>query len=565
MDAELAILTPVPRRVEPGMQIGTYEVLLCVARGGMASVWAARQNGARGFTRLVALKTVLPELAEPEFEAMFVDEARVAARIHHPNVCDIFELIEDSGILALSMEWIDGDTLNSVIDARGQQPVLDARIGAHIVAQVACGLHAAHVLCDESGAAMQLVHRDVSPQNILISRDGHVKVTDFGIAKALGGTREATAVGQIKGKLSYMSPEQAEGGALDHRSDIFSLGVVLYQATVGTHPFRRDNESRQQLLLRLLLDPIAPPSLLLPGYPAELEAIVLRALDRDPAQRFATADEMRRQLQEWLVRTGPLVTEHHIAQVLAQRVGPAMAKRSERIQRSLRGSRQLLDTGTGTRSRAASGLAASLEVAEPARASPAAAPAGKAPEVSAISVVAQTGSVVRPDLTFVPTMSGVGDPARVALRSRTRRLVIGLGAAGVAILGALFVAGSPVSLATLFGRGEPQLAPTAAAMPSAADPIAAVPIAAVSSAAVSATPGRPAPPRAAASASANSKPESKKRTRPEPLPARSTKSINAALGKSASPEATKAPAPSASRAPSRAPPAPRIGPLEDEL
>lgn len=144
------------------MQLGSYEVLLCMARGGMASVWAARQHGARGFSRLVALKTVLPALAEPEFEAMLVDEARVAARIHHPNVREIFELIEYGGVLALSMEWIEGDTLNRVLDAPGQQPVLDARIAAQIVAQVACGLHAAHELRDECGTPMQLVHRDVS-------------------------------------------------------------------------------------------------------------------------------------------------------------------------------------------------------------------------------------------------------------------------------------------------------------------------------------------------------------------------------------------------------------------
>src|SRR6187399_766029 len=153
MSAPLAASGAFPGVVEPGMRLGSYEVLLCIARGGMASVWAARQHGARGFNRLVALKTVLPELAEPEFESMFLDEARVASRIHHPNVCEIFELVEHAGVLALSMEWVDGDTLNTVINNREQQP-LDARVAAHIVAQVACGLHAAHELRDESGMPM---------------------------------------------------------------------------------------------------------------------------------------------------------------------------------------------------------------------------------------------------------------------------------------------------------------------------------------------------------------------------------------------------------------------------
>jgi hypothetical protein len=333
------------------MMLGSYEVLLCIARGGMACVWAARQHGARGFNRLVALKTVLPEFAEPELEGMFLDEARVAARVHHPNVCEIFELVEHEGVLALSMEWVDGDTLNGIVNARSQQP-LDPRVAAFILAQVACGLHAAHELVDENGVPMQLVHRDVSPQNILISRAGHVKVADFGVAKALGGSREETAIGKVKGKLSYMSPEQAEGNPVDRRSDIFALGVVLYLATVGAHPFRMAGETREQQLMRLIVGSFTPPSAIVRGYPRELEAIVLRAMSSNPAERFATADEMRCRLQEWLMRSGPLLTEQHIAQVLSERVGPAIVARAERIQRCVRASRRVdkLDvrpTGSG--------------------------------------------------------------------------------------------------------------------------------------------------------------------------------------------------------------------------
>jgi eukaryotic-like serine/threonine-protein kinase len=313
------------------MRLGSYEILLCIARGGMASVWAARQHGARGFSRLVALKTILPELAAPDLDGMFLDEARVTARIHHPNVCEVFELIEHRGVLALSMEWVDGDTLNNVIQSRPKDPALDPRIAAQIVAQVAYGLHAAHELRDDRGAPLQLIHRDVSPQNILISRTGHVKVTDFGVAKSLGGVRETTAIGKIKGKLSYMSPEQAQGQVIDRRSDIFSLGVVLYVATVGSHPFRRTGESRHQQLSRLLTNRVKPPSEVVKDYPAMLEAIVLRALSSNPADRFASADEMARALQDWMLSSGPLVTDHQVAMMMLERAGAAILERSERI------------------------------------------------------------------------------------------------------------------------------------------------------------------------------------------------------------------------------------------
>ena len=318
-------------KVEPGARIGPYEILLCVGRGGMASVWAARQHGARGFNRLVALKTVLPDLAAPDLDGMFLDEARVTARIHHPNVCEVFELIEYQGVLALSMEWVDGDTLNNLLNGRAKSSALEPRVAAQIIAHVAHGLHAAHELRDERDTPLQLVHRDISPQNILISRAGHVKVTDFGVAKSLDGAREATAVGKVKGKLSYMSPEQAQGKLIDRRSDIFSLGVVLYLATVGSHPFRRTGESRHQQLSRLVRNRIKPPSELVSGYPRELEAIVMRALSREVGQRFQSAHEMAQALQDWVLASGALVTEQHIARVVLERSGPGILQRSERI------------------------------------------------------------------------------------------------------------------------------------------------------------------------------------------------------------------------------------------
>lgn len=410
------------------MSFGSYEVLLCIARGGMATVWAARQHGARGFNRLVALKTVLPELCEPEFESMFLDEARVAARIHHPNVCEIFELVEHQGMLALSMEWVDGETLNTIINSRENQP-LDARVAAHIVAQAAGGLHAAHELKDENGLPMQLVHRDVSPQNILISRAGHVKVTDFGVAKALGDSREETAVGRVKGKLSYMSPEQAESKPLDRRSDIFALGVVLYLATVGLHPFRRANENRDDQYMRLLVGDFRRPSSIVAGYPEELEAIVLRAMSRDPADRFSSAEEMRLRLQEWLLRSGPLLTEQHIARAVSERVGKTMEDRAERIQRCIRASRRS----------------------------------------DKFDVIA-TGS----ELTFLPTTSGMGGSmfTRPGMRSLGMPRVLGAAAALllVGLVGALSLTGGDDTghAGRPAAAGASPVAPAASPMPAPA-------------------------------------------------------------------------------------------------
>jgi serine/threonine-protein kinase len=403
------------------MAFGSYEVLLCIARGGMATVWAARQHGARGFNRLVALKTVLPELCEPEFESMFLDEARVAARIHHPNVCEIFELVEHEGTLALSMEWVDGETLNTILNSRENEP-LDARVAAHIVAQAAAGLHAAHELKDENGLAMQLVHRDVSPQNILISRAGHVKVTDFGVAKALGDSREETAVGRVKGKLSYMSPEQAESKPLDRRSDIFALGVVLYLATVGLHPFRRANENRDDQYMRLLIGDFRRPSSIIAGYPEELEAIIVRALSREPAARFASAEEMRLRLQEWLLRSGPLMTEQHIARAVSERVGKAIEDRAERIQRCIRASRRS----------------------------------------DKLDVFA-TGS----ELTFLPTTSGLGGSMLTRSGVRSRGLARVLGAAAALLLIGV------VGTLSLTGGDDTPKAGTTPSSASAAEPLAA--------------------------------------------------------------------------------------------
>jgi serine/threonine protein kinase len=323
-------------RVEPGMRLGNHQVIRCIGHGGMASVWVAKQHGARGFTKLVALKTMLPELAvDPGFERMLLEEARLAALIRHPNVCEIFELLELDGLLAVSMEWVDGESLSGML--AGSKQRLDPRIAARIVAQAGAGLHAAHELHDEAGRALGLVHRDVSPQNILISRDGHVRLSDFGIAKARDNRREATAAGQVKGKLAYMSPEQARNDELDRRSDVFSLGIVLYCAVLGKRPFSRPGERRDQALARLLNVDYARPREVDPACPAEIASVIERAMQQDPAHRYQSADDLRQDLERWLLASGALTTEHDVARALNDRCGPSLDQRASSIRAALDG------------------------------------------------------------------------------------------------------------------------------------------------------------------------------------------------------------------------------------
>ena len=212
----------------PGARLGRYELLCPVAYGGMARVWAARQHGQRGFQKTVAIKTILPHLAHnPEFERMFLDEARIAAGVHHPNVTEIYELGEEGHVLYLAMEWVNGDSLVHVLKgiASKQAQPIELRIAARIIADACAGLHAAHELTDDDGSLLNVVHRDVSPHNIMVSLEGTVKMTDFGVAKAFGQSHQATMAGQVKGKVAYMAPEHIGGTTFDRRADIFAMGV----------------------------------------------------------------------------------------------------------------------------------------------------------------------------------------------------------------------------------------------------------------------------------------------------------------------------------------------------
>lgn len=319
-----------PGELGPGSRLGRYELLVPIAKGGMARVWAARLHGQRGFTKLVAIKTILPNLAqESEFEKMFLDEASIASRVHHPNVCEVLELGEERQSLYIVMEWINGESLSRLLRASGRVEPIEPRIAARLVADAAGGLHAAHELSDDNGQFLNVVHRDVSPHNVLVSNDGNVKVADFGIAKALGQAHEATRAGTLKGKINYMAPEQVSGQPIDRRVDIFALGVCLFELTTGVKPFK--GEADHLVIFNLRKGVYPKPSTLVPGYPPELEQIIDHCLALSPAARFPTAERMRHALEEYIARSGPIVTQENISMLVRMRLGGVIDERRERI------------------------------------------------------------------------------------------------------------------------------------------------------------------------------------------------------------------------------------------
>ncbi|MEY2668676.1 MAG: hypothetical protein RJA59_1314 [Pseudomonadota bacterium] len=277
--------------------LGKYLLIEPIASGGMAEVWRAEVAGPAGFVKQVAVKLVRADRGDDdEMVRMFLQEARLAGSLHHANIVHVFDLDFVEGRYAIAMELVHSKSLREVLDRCREQNV---RFGlpraVHVAAQVARALAYAHRPVAEGGVA-GLVHRDVSPHNVLVSFEGEVKLTDFGIAR-VPGAGSLTGPGMLKGKLGYMAPEQASDAPVDARADLFALGVVLWETSTGQRLFARDNEVAT---LRALTgaDPIVPPSFWNEGVPPALDAIVLGLLERDPARRIATADEVAARLAE---------------------------------------------------------------------------------------------------------------------------------------------------------------------------------------------------------------------------------------------------------------------------
>ncbi len=310
-------------------RIGRYEVLGEIASGGMATVYLSRSIGAKGFSRLVAIKRLHPHLeAEDDFVQMFLDEARLAARIRHPNVVATLD-VEDSEGLYIVMEYIEGVTLLMLWrQAAKQGERMPVPVAARILLDTLGGLHAAHELLDDNGEFLGLVHRDVSPQNILLGVDGVARITDFGIAKA-SSRLTMTRDGQLKGKISYMAPEQTKRVEIDRRVDLFAMGVVAWEVLAGKRLF--SGESDVEVLNQLLFEPIPRLKDHAPSVPSGLEQVVMRALDRDPQQRWSTAHEFADGIERAMKPLGGPANHRTVATYLQKISGERIAREKGRI------------------------------------------------------------------------------------------------------------------------------------------------------------------------------------------------------------------------------------------
>ncbi len=285
------------------LRFGKYLLLERIGVGGMAEVFKAKILGAEGFERLVAIKRILPHLVEDDdFVKMFIDEAKIAVRLQHPNIVAIHDLGRADGTLYIAMEFVFGRDLRAIYDfeeARKSAPPIG--IACHIVMKTCEALHHAHFATGPRGEPLQVIHRDVSPQNVMVSFDGEVKVADFGLAKARGRMVQ-TQAGVVKGKLAYMSPEQLRGEEIDHRVDVFSLGILLFELLTGKRLFLGPSDMDT---LRLVYDANVPPMREVnPEIPPELEAIVRRALAKDRDERYGTALELHDDLQYFAYSSG---------------------------------------------------------------------------------------------------------------------------------------------------------------------------------------------------------------------------------------------------------------------
>jgi serine/threonine protein kinase len=281
--------------------LGRYHILKHLASGGMAELYLARATGIEGFERYVVVKKILGDHAkDSRFVKMFLDEARLAAQLHHQNIAQVYDCGQDGGTYYFAMEYVHGenvrDVLKKIASLRKQIPLEHALT---MVAGAAAGLHHAHERRGADRQPLGIVHRDVSPSNLLVAYDGAVKVVDFGIAKAASRMTE-TRSGTLKGKIAYMSPEQCLGKSLDRRSDVFALGIVMYELTTVSRLFKGDND--YITMNRIVTGDIAPPSKKRPDYPPGLEAIVMKALALDPADRYQTAAEMLEAIEQFCVR-----------------------------------------------------------------------------------------------------------------------------------------------------------------------------------------------------------------------------------------------------------------------
>jgi serine/threonine protein kinase len=295
--------TKTPASLSPGDSFGRYQLLERIGKGGMAEVFRAVAHGVKGFERMFVIKRIRPDRSDsPKFVQMFCEEARISALLNHPNIVQVYDFGHIDGAYFMVMEHLIGRDLSTVMRTmRARSGAIPPSLAVFVAREAARALHHAHTLALPDGTPAGVVHRDVTPSNIMLLKAGGVKILDFGIAKAEALARRPDPSGRprLAGKLAYLSPELVRGASVDHRSDIFSLGVVLWEMVAGQRLFLGANDG--ETLQNVLTQPIAEPSRRRDGIPAVLDAIVARALDREPANRYETAETFANELDRFLV------------------------------------------------------------------------------------------------------------------------------------------------------------------------------------------------------------------------------------------------------------------------
>ena len=462
----------------PPVTLGRYELLNLIGRGGMANVYLGRQSGSAGFQRLFAIKVLHPHLAqEGPFVEMLLDEARIAASLHHPNVVPIVDLGTQGDIHYVVMEYVEGCALSVLLKKNPDKR--PPRLLIPIILDALSGLHAAHSLTDEDGVAMRLVHRDVSPQNILVGVDGMARLTDFGIAKAESRIN-TTRPGELKGKISFMSPEQIQNPeSVDHRSDVFSAGVLLWTALTGKQLFEAGSTGAS--MINTMRMAVERPSLVGLKPPAVFDAICLRALERNVESRLDSALTFEESLRSAATANGLCGSRREVGEWVLSAVGEELAERrsANRASGSQRIARRIHSPagGMAALSDPISVTSRSLLIAAP-----------SIEEISVVSSYHLPGSEASPSIVSAPiSLRELGTEGR----RRTRWLMI---AGGLLLLGGL-------------GWGATRLDSTPSTAPAPAAPIATHVNSAAAPAPAAEMP-KPAaaeatlPPRAAAAAAA---------------------------------------------------------------
>jgi eukaryotic-like serine/threonine-protein kinase len=398
--------------------VGRYALFDEIAAGGMATIHLGRLVGPVGFSRTVAIKTLHPQFAkDPEFVEMFLEEARLASRIQHPNVISTVDVATAEGEVFLVMEYVAGESLAKLVrSAVKKGDPMPVEVAVSVLSGMLHGLHATHEAKNEQLEPMHIVHRDVSPQNVLVGLDGVARIFDFGVAKAAAMRSQSTSDGQMKGKLSYMSPEQLNSREVDRRTDVFAAGVVAWECLAGRRLFAGSDPG--EVLAKVLTLDIPAPIDVLSSVPRALSNTVMRALERSPEQRWQTARDFAIELERNVVQAAP----HMVGDWVAQHAGEALQDRRRRVEAVERASADLGHVGPGA------SAAASAELAGPASAR-AFLPATEAAELASTSSLTSRSS----NLTVTNT-------AAYASHSTFRQIVVALllGAVGVGIIGGIW-------------------------------------------------------------------------------------------------------------------------------